>query len=115
MNDNLLEKATKSFPVNEYVPKALQALSPTAVWRVTGDFNYEDIEWLSEDIPKPSKEEVMEKAEQFKKEYDDQQYSRLRAISYPKIEEQLDVLYHQGIDGWKELVDNVKKQYPKPV
>ena len=34
---------------------------------------------------------------------------------YPKIEDQLDLLYHKGIDGWKEEIQKVKDKYPKPV
>ena len=42
------------------------------------------------------------------------QYQRDRAISYPSIEEQLDRLCHQGYDGWKASIDEVKNKYPKP-
>jgi hypothetical protein len=115
MSDNIVEKASRTFPVTEYVPKALQELAPGSVWKVTGDFNYEDIEWLSEDIPLPSKELVMTKAQELKDAYDTLEYSRMRAVSYPSIEQQLDVLYHEGYDGWKEVIDSIKAQYPKTV
>ena len=35
-------------------------------------------------------------------------------IVYPSIQDQLDALYHQGYDGWKSMIDEVKTRYPKP-
>lgn len=45
---------------------------------------------------------------------DDNAYKDLRAKSYPSIAEQLDTLYHQGIDGWKATITAVKEEFPKP-
>ena len=33
---------------------------------------------------------------------------------YPPIGDQLDVIYHKGIDEWKETIKAVKDKYPKP-
>ena len=34
---------------------------------------------------------------------------------YPSVGEQLDYIYHNGIDKWKtDIVDPVKTKYPKP-
>jgi len=112
--DNPLYKAQRSYPVTEYVPQALNAIAPGARWRVTGEFTYEEIEWESEDIAKPTKEVVMAKAQELKDAFDNAQYARLRAVSYPSVAEQLDTLYHQGYDGWKATIDAVKEQFPKP-
>ena len=40
-------------------------------------------------------------------------YADKRALEYPDIEDQLDDLYHNGIDGWKETIKAVKDKYPK--
>ena len=37
-----------------------------------------------------------------------------RASAYPPIAEQLDQIYHEGIDAWKETIAAVKAEYPKP-
>ena len=37
---------------------------------------------------------------------------RLRA--YPEIRDQLDQIYHEGIDAWKETIKAVKDANPKP-
>jgi len=36
-----------------------------------------------------------------------------RIMNYPSIGEQLDILYHQGYDGWKAVIKEVKDKYPK--
>ena len=42
------------------------------------------------------------------------QYARFRSVAYPTIEDQLDQIYHEGIDAWKETIAAVKAEYPKP-
>jgi len=41
-------------------------------------------------------------------------YTYNRKSEYPKIEEQLDIIFHQGIDAWKQQIQAVKDKYPKP-
>jgi hypothetical protein len=41
-------------------------------------------------------------------------YKAQRAAEYPNIVDQLDTLFHEGIDGWKETIQAVKTKYPKP-
>ena len=40
-------------------------------------------------------------------------YSRKRADEYPSIKDQLDDIYHNGIDAWKVKIKAVKDKYPK--
>lgn len=40
-------------------------------------------------------------------------WADIRAKAYGDIAEQLDTLYHKGIDGWKAKVKAVKDKYPK--
>ena len=40
-------------------------------------------------------------------------YKELRAAEYPSIVDQLDKIYHTGIDGWKTDIQVVKDKYPK--
>ncbi len=37
-----------------------------------------------------------------------------RVKEYPSVREQLDDIYHNGIDGWKETIKTTKDKYPKP-
>jgi hypothetical protein len=41
-------------------------------------------------------------------------YVELRAQAYPFIADQLDTIYHEGIDAWKAQIAAVKQEYPKP-
>ena len=41
------------------------------------------------------------------------EYKRLRAAEYPSIVDQLDKIYHTGIDGWKADIQVIKDKYPK--
>ena len=38
---------------------------------------------------------------------------RNRYIAYPRISDQLDDIYHNGIDGWKATIKVTKDKYPK--
>ena len=47
-------------------------------------------------------------------EHDSLQYQRDRKVAYPTIEDQLDKIYHSGIDAWKADIKAVKDKFPKP-
>lgn len=40
-------------------------------------------------------------------------YIRNRVAEYPSINDQLDLLYHGGMDAWKAAIKAVKDKYPK--
>lgn len=40
-------------------------------------------------------------------------YKAKRAVEYPAIADQLDLLYHGGMDAWKTAIQTVKDKYPK--
>lgn len=40
-------------------------------------------------------------------------YAELRAAAYPNIADQLDLLYHGGMDAWKAAITAVKEEFPK--
>ena len=41
------------------------------------------------------------------------EYQDKRRAEYPSIINQLDDIYHNGIDGWKATIKTVKDKYPK--
>lgn len=41
-------------------------------------------------------------------------YKEKRQQAYPSFADQLDLIYHQGLDAWKAAIDAVKQEYPKP-
>ena len=44
---------------------------------------------------------------------DTEAYKSKRANEYPSIVDQLDDIYHNGIDGWKATIKATKDKYPK--
>jgi hypothetical protein len=45
---------------------------------------------------------------------DPEAYKYKRSQEYPSIADQLDYIYHNGIDAWKtNMIDPVKTKYPK--
>ena len=40
-------------------------------------------------------------------------YIAKRQQAYPSIAEQLDLIYHQGLDAWKSAIQAVKEANPK--
>jgi len=40
-------------------------------------------------------------------------YKGQRAAAYPSIVDQLDLLYHGGMDAWKAAITAVKTEFPK--
>ena len=40
-------------------------------------------------------------------------YTEARRAEYPSIEDQLDKIYHEGIDAWKTDIKAIKDKYPK--
>ena len=36
-----------------------------------------------------------------------------RSAEYPSVKDQLDKIYHEGIDEWKKLIKVTKDKYPK--
>ena len=40
-------------------------------------------------------------------------YADKRAAEYPSFADQFDLLYHGGIDAWKDVIQAVKNKYPK--
>ena len=89
--------------------KALKADSKVSV-------NNEDINqiiWHDDNPSNITNKQITDKQTELKTIYDNNKYQRDRADAYPSIKDQLDDLYHNGIDGWKTTIKAVKDKYPK--
>ena len=89
--------------------KAILALAPNA--DVTEYNNV--ITWNDGNPNNITEEQIIAKQAELQADYDAKQYKRDRAKEYPSIVDQLDELYHNGIDGWKATIKAVKDKYPK--
>ena len=66
---------------------------------------------------KPTKQEVEDglAAMQAAWTFENDSYRSKRREEYPYLAEQLDYIYNHGIDKWKtDVIDPIKKKYPKP-
>ena len=45
---------------------------------------------------------------------DPDQYKIDRVAEYPPMSDQLDDIFHNGIDGWKSTIQAIKDKHPKP-
>ena len=45
---------------------------------------------------------------------DPEQYKIDRAKEYPSMSDQLDDIFHNGIDGWRSTIQAIKNKHPKP-
>jgi hypothetical protein len=91
--------------------EALQSLTPNAEWTLRDD----GLEWHSTDITQPTDAEIATEISRLQTEFDSNQYQRDRATDYPAIADQLDDIFHNGIDGWKATIQLTKDKYPKEV
>ena len=57
--------------------------------------------------------DVEERKAVLQAEYDTQEYARNRQAEYPAIADQLDEIYHNGINAWKAVIKVTKDKYPK--
>lgn len=95
------------------ITHALLSLRPGAAW--TCGLTYDSLIWHDEVQTQPTQEEVEQEIVRLQAEYDRNEYQRLRSKEYPNWEDQMDILFHQGYDGWKAVIQAVKDKYPKPV
>ena len=93
------------------IAKAIQAINPDAQFTINAD-DINQITWTNGTTP-ISKSDIETKVNELKADYDNNKYQRDRAKEYPSIVDQLDDIYHNGIDGWKATIKVTKDKYPK--
>jgi hypothetical protein len=114
----------------DFVQEALRALRPdTPDWygwaKVDADGNkipndqrmcWQHAIVTQDGVIKPTEAEFDAKVAELQAAYDEANapYKLKRAAEYPSIADQLDKIYHEGIDAWKADIKAVKDKYPKP-
>ena len=91
--------------------KAIMKINPEADFTYTDD-DINKIVWMNGTTPIP-KADIEAKMVEVQAEYDALEYSRNREKEYPSIKDQLDDIYHNGIDAWKATIKVTKDKYPK--
>ena len=88
---------------------AIHSLKPAAIWVLRGDV----LEWHDSEQTEPTALELSNEVTRLQAVYDAKEYARLRQLEYPSIADQLDDIYHNGIDAWKATIKVTKDKYPK--
>ena len=73
------------------------------------------IHYLDGQTP-PTKEEIDTEIARLKKEFSDNEYARNRALAYPSVGDQLDMIYKDNKNSTTthaDAVEAVKNKYPK--
>ena len=95
------------------ITEAILKINPNAQVVVRGDdINTCEIEWYN-GTPEISKADIEAKMVEVQADYDAKQYQRDRELEYPSMADQLDDIYHNGIDAWKATIKTIKDKYPK--
>ena len=91
---------------------AINALVSGAEFRASG---IDDIEWLNGTTP-ISTAEIQTKLDELTADYEASAYAIARRDAYPTIKEQLDMMYHDQVNGtttWKDAINAIKQEIPK--
>ena len=99
---------------------SIKAINPSAEFKYDNE-DFSTIEWLNGTTPIAQADVVAKQAE-LQADYDAKQYQRDRTKrpedgGYPSIGDQLDMLYHDQVDGtttFKNAIQTIKDAHPKP-
>jgi|TARA_B110000046_G_scaffold147587_1_gene155281 hypothetical protein len=93
------------------ITNAILKINPNAEVSVGGN-DINSITWHNGTTP-ISKADIEAKVAELQTAYDNNAYQRKRAAEYPSMADQLDDIYHNGIDAWKATIKTTKDKYPK--
>lgn len=82
---------------------------------IDSDGVYQWENWDNKSVP--TQAEIETKKNELDQEWENLKYQRDRALQYPSIQDQLDMQYHDQVNGtttWKDAVAKVKADNPKP-
>ena len=94
------------------ITQTILAIKADAQVSVYGD-DVNQIIWHDGNPTNITNQQILDKQSELQADYDAKEYQRDRKKEYPSIEDQLDDIYHNGIDGWKTTIKATKDKYPK--
>ena len=92
--------------------KRFEAIKSLVGGELMGGSDGTGMHYLSGQTP-PTEAEIDAELKRLQSEYDANEYQRSRASEYPSIADQLDEIYHNGINAWKAVIKKTKDKYPK--
>ena len=93
------------------IKDAVLAIDSTANYSIESE-NIETLEFLNGTTP-ISDTDIETKLAELTVQWNAEKPLRDRQVSYPIIKDQLDKIYHEGLDAWKADIKAVKDKYPK--
>ena len=90
---------------------SILAINANAKCTVNGE-DANNVTWHDGTTPIASAD-ILTKQKELVTAYDKAKYQRDRAVAYPSMADQLDDIYHNGVDEWKKTIKAVKDKYPK--
>jgi len=97
--------------MKDSITLSILAINPNAEVSVSAN-DINTIVWENNTTP-IAEADILAKQKELQTAYNNNAYQRSRATEYPKIADQLDDLYHNGIDGWKTTIKAIKDKHPK--
>ena len=95
---------------NDKWRKAILSLRPKSKWTAVD----QELTWLDSSQTEPNATEIANEIKRLEDVATSEEYKRKRAAEYPSVVDQLDDIYHNGIDAWKATIKATKDKYPKP-
>tara|TARA_R110001592_G_scaffold86687_1_gene255854 strand:+ start:268 stop:561 length:294 start_codon:yes stop_codon:yes gene_type:complete len=91
---------------------AILSLRPLAEFTLRGD----ELDWLDSKQTEPVQSEIDAEVARLQADHDSKAYARARADAYASIGDQLDMQYHDSVNGsrtWLDHIEAVKEAHPK--
>ncbi len=99
---------------NSFTADAILNIEPTATFTVFPD----SIDWAATPSDKiPTETAIIAEQNRLIAVWESNEYQRKRAKAYPPMGQQLDMQYHDSVNGtttWLDAINAVKALYPKP-
>ena len=99
---------------NSFTADAILNIEPTATFTVFPD----SIDWGSTPAEnRPTETAIIAEQNRLIAVWESNEYQRKRAKAYPPMGQQLDMQYHDSVNGtttWLDAINAVKALYPKP-
>ena len=93
--------------------KCLQKINPNVGWSVNAN-DYAQITCNDANTSIPILAQLESAWQQILADEQATEYQRLRVKAYPPIPEQLDLIFHGGLETWSAEIQRIKDLYPKP-
>ena len=94
------------------ITDALISLRPNSAFILEND-DISKLEWKDNNTSPPTPQEIQNELNRLQQNFSIIEYKNLREKEYPSIKDQLDIMFHDGYEAWKNKIQEIKDKYPK--